>query len=51
MPRSFDMATEYQGTVTQVHDALCDRAGRAWLATMPTPSRWPPPPSAPGGAP
>jgi hypothetical protein len=26
MPRSFDMATEYQGTVTQVHDAFCDRA-------------------------
>ena len=25
MPRSFDMATEYQGTVTQVHDAFCDR--------------------------
>jgi len=26
MPRSFDMATEYQGTVTQVHEALCDRS-------------------------
>lgn len=25
MPRSFDMATEYQGTVAQVHDAFCDR--------------------------
>ena len=25
MPRSFDMATEYRGTVTQVHDAFCDR--------------------------
>ena len=25
MPRSFDMATKYQGTVTQVHDAFCDR--------------------------
>ena len=33
MPRSFDMATEYQGTVTQVHDAFCDRAsGEARLA-------------------
>ena len=26
MPRSFDMATEYRGTVAQVHDAFCDRA-------------------------
>lgn len=25
MPRSFDMVTEYQGTVTQVHEAFCDR--------------------------
>ena len=25
MPRSFDMATEYLGTVTQVHDAFCNR--------------------------
>lgn len=26
MPRSFDMATEYQGTVAAVHDAFCDKA-------------------------
>jgi hypothetical protein len=26
MPRSFDMATEYQGTVAQVHNAFRDRA-------------------------
>ena len=26
MPRSFDMATEYEGTVAQVHDAFCERA-------------------------
>lgn len=26
MPRSFDMATEYPGTVAQVHDAFCDRS-------------------------
>lgn len=26
MPRSFDMATEYPGTVTQVHNAFCDQA-------------------------
>ena len=25
MPRSFDMATDYQGTVNQVHEAFCDR--------------------------
>lgn len=24
MPRSFDMATDYAGTVEQVHDAFCD---------------------------
>jgi hypothetical protein len=25
MPRSFDMATEYRGTVSEVHDAFCER--------------------------
>ncbi len=28
MPRSFDMATEYDGTAAQVHQAFCDR--RYW---------------------
>ncbi len=32
MPRSFDMATEYQGTVAQVHDAFCDK--RYWEARL-----------------
>lgn len=26
MPRSFDLATEYLGTVAQVHEAFCERA-------------------------
>lgn len=26
MPRSFDMATEYQGSVSAIHAAFCDRA-------------------------
>lgn len=32
MPRSFDMATEYEGTVEQVHDAFCDQ--RYWTARL-----------------
>lgn len=32
MPRSFDMATEYRGTVAQVHDAFCDK--RYWEARL-----------------
>lgn len=32
MPRSFDMATEYEGTVAQVHDAFCDK--QYWLARL-----------------
>jgi hypothetical protein len=32
MPRSFDMATDYEGTVQEVHDAFCDR--RYWLARL-----------------
>lgn len=32
MPRSFDMATDYEGTVEQVHEALCDR--RYWTARL-----------------
>jgi len=32
MPRSFDMATEYEGTVEQVHAAFCDR--QYWLARL-----------------
>lgn len=32
MPRSFDLAAEYQGTVEQVHDALRDE--RYWLARL-----------------
>lgn len=32
MPRSFDMATEYEGTVEQVHDAFCDK--QYWLARL-----------------
>lgn len=32
MPRSFDMATEYEGTVEQVHNAFCDE--QYWLARL-----------------
>ena len=32
MPRSFDMATEYPGTVAQVHEAFCDR--EYWQARL-----------------
>lgn len=32
MPRSFDMATEYEGTPAQVHAAFCDR--QYWLARL-----------------
>jgi hypothetical protein len=32
MPRSFDMATDYEGSVEQVHDALRDE--RYWLARL-----------------
>lgn len=32
MPRSFDMATDYEGTVQEVHDAFCDR--RYWMARL-----------------
>ncbi|KAA0110753.1 DUF2505 domain-containing protein [Mycolicibacterium sp. P1-5] len=32
MPRSFDMATEYEGSVEQVHDALRDE--QYWLARL-----------------
>lgn len=32
MPRSFDMATDYEGTVQQVHDAFCDE--RYWMARL-----------------
>ena len=32
MPRAFDMATEYEGTVEQVHAAFCDR--QYWLARL-----------------
>jgi hypothetical protein len=32
MPRSFDLAAEYEGTVEQVHRALCDK--RYWLARL-----------------
>ncbi|MFO7166027.1 MAG: DUF2505 domain-containing protein, partial [Mycolicibacterium hassiacum] len=32
MPRSFDMATEYRGSVEQVHRAFCDE--RYWLARL-----------------
>ncbi|MFM9033882.1 MAG: DUF2505 domain-containing protein [Mycobacterium sp.] len=32
MPRSFDMATDYAGTVQQVHDALRDK--QYWLARL-----------------
>lgn len=32
MPRSFDMATDYGGTVEQVHAALCDRD--YWMARL-----------------
>jgi hypothetical protein len=32
MPRSFDMATEYEGTVEQVHDAFRDQ--QYWMARL-----------------
>ncbi len=32
MPRSFDMATEYEGTPAQVHAAFCDK--QYWLARL-----------------
>ena len=32
MPRSFDMATEYEGSVEQVHQAFCDEG--YWLARL-----------------
>ncbi len=32
MPRSFDMATEYAGSVEQVHAAFCDE--RYWLSRL-----------------
>jgi hypothetical protein len=32
MPRSFDMATDYEGTVQQVHEAFCDR--QYWTARL-----------------
>lgn len=32
MPRSFDMATDYEVTPAQVHDAFCDE--RYWLARL-----------------
>jgi hypothetical protein len=32
MPRSFDMATEYEGTPAQVHAAFCDKG--YWLARL-----------------
>ncbi|MGI9124113.1 MAG: DUF2505 domain-containing protein [Mycobacterium sp.] len=32
MPRSFDMATEYEGTPAQVHDAFRDK--KYWLARL-----------------
>lgn len=32
MPRSFDLATEYEGTVEQVHNAFCDE--QYWLARL-----------------
>lgn len=32
MPRAFDMATDYEGTVEQVHDALCDE--HYWRARL-----------------
>lgn len=32
MPRSFDMATEYEGTSAQVHAAFCDK--QYWLARL-----------------
>lgn len=32
MPRSFDMATEYEGTPAQVHVAFCDK--QYWLARL-----------------
>lgn len=32
MPRSFDMATAYRGTVEQVHEAFCDE--KYWLARL-----------------
>jgi hypothetical protein len=32
MPRSFDMATDYDGTVEQIHYAFCDR--HYWMARL-----------------
>jgi hypothetical protein len=32
MPRTFDLTTEYQGSVAEVHDAFCDRS--YWAARL-----------------